>query len=274
MKIIQKKSLGQNFLRDKSILQKIISAGELTPQDNILEIGPGEGVLTKRLLSGGAKVVAIEKDKRLQAKNSPLLKLKQKYPDKLNLYFADVLTINLPEILQKENFTDYKIIANIPYYITGKIIRLIFQQKNLPSLVVLLLQKEVAERICASRGKESILSLSVKYFAQPEIVAHVPRQAFFPEPKVDSAILKLKPKEKIDRSQEKNFFRLLKVAFSSPRKTLRNNLKNVFNLPEKRWEEIFSELQLNERVRAEKLSLDDWFKLLKLLDNQFSSLHN
>ena len=267
MKILQKKSLGQNFLRDKSILQKIISAGELTPQDNILEIGPGEGVLTKRLLSGGAKVMAIEKDRRLQEKNSPLLKLKQKYPDKLNLYFADVLTINLPEILQKENFTDYKIIANIPYYITGKIIRLIFQQKNLPSLVVLLLQKEVAERICASRGKESILSLSVKYFAQPEIVAHVPRQAFFPKPKVDSAILKLKPKEKIDRSQEKNFFRLLKVAFSSPRKTLRNNLKNVFNLSEKEWEQIFSELQLNENVRAEKLSLDDWFKLLKLLDN-------
>ncbi len=280
--LIKKKSLGQNFLRDESVLDKIISAGELSPEDNILEIGPGEGALTKKLLEKVGKVVAVEKDSRLEDADSVLQKLNKTgknpasagrepgvLPSNLIIYFDDILDVNFPKILKENDFdkNGYKVIANIPYYITGKIIRLLFEQKIKPKLIVLLVQKEVAERICALKGRESILSLSVKYFAQSEIVDYVSREVFEPVPKVDSAILKIKPfklSEKNyleDENLERDFFRLVKIGFSSPRKVLINNLKNGLQLDRSSLEQIFKKLQLNPTIRAEKLTLQQWLKL-------------
>ncbi len=282
MKIIKKKSLGQNFLRDERVLDKIISAGELSSEDNVLEIGPGEGALTKKLLAKAGRVIAVEKDSRLKDTDSALQKLNEinkrqasagqesgVLPDNLTIYFEDILDINLPKVLKENNFdkNGYKVIANIPYYITGKIIRLLFEQEIKPKLIVLLVQKEVAERICALKGRESILSLSVKYFAQSEIVDYVSREVFEPVPKVDSAILKIRPfklSEKSyleDENLERDFFRLVKIGFSSPRKVLINNLKNGLQLDRSSLEQIFKKLQLNPTIRAEKLTLQQWLKL-------------
>ncbi len=282
MKIIKKKSLGQNFLRDEGVLDKIISAGELSSKDNVLEIGPGEGALTSKLLEKVDKVVAVEKDSRLEDAGSVLQNV-QTDNKNLKIYFEDILDVNFPKILKKNSFDKkgYKVIANIPYYITGKIIRLLFEQETKPELIVLLVQKEVAERICALKGRESILSLSVKYFAQPEIVDYVSREVFEPVPKVDSAILKIIPFKNgtrkaglLERSDsgvkspafseltnEQDFFKLVKVGFSSPRKVLINNLKNGLQLDRSSLEQIFKKLQLNPTIRAEKLTLHQWQSL-------------
>ena len=328
---IKKKSLGQNFLKDESVLSEIIDAGELSSGDNVLEIGPGEGALTSRLLEKVGKVVAIEKDERMKDKNSVLQKICNKglFPNtdfrqnpsglpsacqkksantpylhtffdgalnktgkfssktvlgnspskpcllqnRLKIYFDDVLKVNLPEILRENNFDKkgYKVVANIPYYITGKIIRLLFEQEFKPELMVLLVQKEVAERIIAKKGRQSILSLSVQFFAKPEIVAEVSREAFEPAPKVDSAILKIRPyrlEDKIylnNKALEKDFFHLIKIGFASPRKTLINNLKNGLEFTREEIKGVFQKLNLPENIRAEKLLIQQWLDLVKEL---------
>ena len=307
-KVAKKKSLGQNFLKDESILNKIISAGELSKKDNVLEIGPGEGALTKRLLERVARVVAIEKDERIKDENSILQQIcsKEDLSSKIKIYFDDILKVDLVNILKENNFTGgknkYKVIANIPYYITGKIIRLLFEQEQKPKLIILLVQKEVAERICADNGRQSILSLSVQYYAQAEIVDYVPKESFEPMPKVDSAILKIIPfqnggirvdhlefdKDKVKKekkesvlsekilnteshkqgkqsNQEKEFFRLIKIGFSSPRKVLINNLKNGLQLDKKDLEKIFNNLNLPLDIRAEKLTIKNWISLSEII---------
>ncbi len=250
---------------DEGVLDKIISAGELSSEDNVLEIGPGEGALTEKLLEKVNKVIAVEKDSRLENADSVLQNL-QKNNKNLEIYFEDILDINLPKVLWENNFSEagYKVVANIPYYITGKIIRLLFEQETKPGLIVLLVQKEVAERICALQGRESILSLSVKYFAQPEIVDYVSRESFEPVPKVDSAILKIRPfnlneKKYLENKElEKKFFRLIRIGFSSPRKVLINNLKNGLHLDRSSLEQVFQKLYLNPTIRAEKLTFQQW----------------
>lgn len=262
--LIKKKSLGQNFLKDESILDKIITAGELSSVDNVLEIGPGEGALTKKLLKKVGRVVAIEKDERMKDKSSVLQKL-NKNNDSLKLQFGDILEVNLSKILRENNLNEYKVIANIPYYITGKIIRLLFEQKKSPRLIVLLVQKEVADRISAKNDKQSILSLSVQYYADVEIIHYVSREAFEPVPKVDSAILKIIPLQgrDYDKSEDKEFFKLIKIGFSSPRKVLINNLKNGLKMEREELEEIFKGLELNLNIRAEKLTINNWKTLCK-----------
>jgi 16S rRNA (adenine1518-N6/adenine1519-N6)-dimethyltransferase len=291
MKIIKKKSLGQNFLKDEEVLDEIILAGELSDSDNVLEIGPGEGALTKKLLEKVSKVVAIEKDERMKDQNSALQKICRKsglLQNEINLYFGDILDVNLPELLQKNDFQNYKVIANIPYYITGKIVRLLFQQEQLPELIVLLVQKEVADRICAKKERQSILSLSVQYYAEAEVIDYVSREAFEPAPKVDSAILKIVPfksRKKAnkagliksgdsgvlspsfsERAKEDQFFQLVKVGFSSPRKVLLNNLKNGLKMGKEELTEIFNKLNLDLNIRAEKLTIAEWKKIDNLLN--------
>ena len=268
--LVKKKSLGQNFLKDEKILDKIVEAGELSSADNVLEIGPGEGVLTQKLLDKVEYVVAIEKDERIKDKNSVLQKLCNKQGllqghKKLRIYFDDILDINLSEVLEKNNFKEYKVIANIPYYITGRIFRLLFQQGQFPELIILLVQKEVADRICAKNGKQSILSLSVQYYADVEIIDYVSRKAFDPAPKVDSAILKIRPFRKYDREIDKKFFKLIKIGFSSPRKTLINNFKNGLKIEKEKLESIFKKVDLDLNIRAEKLTIENWEILVNFL---------
>ena len=269
MKITKKKSLGQNFLKDEGVLDKIILAGELSASDNVLEIGPGEGVLTKKLLEKVGQVVVIEKDERLGDKDSMLQKICRKsnlLQGKIKLYFEDILKVKLPDVLGENHFDSegYKVIANIPYYITGKILRLLFQQKPLPKIVVLLVQKEVAERIVAQNNRQSILSLSVQYYGSAEIVDYVSKEAFEPIPKVNSAILRIRPWVDVEfnRKEEKKFFQLIKIGFSSPRKKLLKNLSNGLQVDKNKLENIFQKMDLDLNIRAENLSVMEWKELI------------
>src|SRR3989344_7683573 len=188
MFVTAKKSLGQNFLRSKSALGKIVDAADIKKDDTVLEVGPGEGILTRRLLDGAGKVVAVEKDDGL------ISLLREKFSGdiasgKLILVHSDILDFDPKPNTLNEVPTSYKLVANIPYYITGKFLRKFLSGASQPSRMVLLLQKEVVDRIVARNGKESLLSLSVKAFGHPRVIARVSADAFRPKPKVDSAIL-------------------------------------------------------------------------------------
>ncbi len=269
-----KKSLGQNFLRSRAALDAIVDAGDPTGEDIILEIGPGEGVLTERLLALAGKVIAIEKDSRL----IPILKEKfeKEIKDgKLDIAEKDILDFN-PEILK---FYDhpYKVIANIPYYVTGQVIRKFLETEHQPESMTLLVQKEVADRIMVRDGKESILSISVKAYGEPKYIKTVPRGAFAPMPKVDSAIIHIgninkKRFEEITPSiplttrgrsnPEKKFFEILRKGFAHKRKLL---MKNLEEFGKEKVKESFERCGIPQNTRAEELKVEDWICLAKNL---------
>ncbi len=255
-----KKSLGQNFLIDTAVVDKIIEAGEIYSDDNVLEIGPGRGFLTKALVRRSKKVLAIEKDEELARFCRNSLRA-----DNLEILTGDVLDTNWKEVLNQRDFLAFKVIANIPYYITGKILRLFLENSFQPQILVLMVQKEVAERICAKPGKLGILSLSVQYFGEPEIVTIVPREKFEPAPDVDSAVIKIviKKEGRLELEAEKKFFRLIKVGFSSPRKTLVNNLSVGLDLKKKVVEKILIKIGFKGTTRAQELGVEDWIKMIE-----------
>jgi 16S rRNA (adenine1518-N6/adenine1519-N6)-dimethyltransferase len=256
-----KKSLGQNWLRSESALRAIIEAGELSPSDTVLEIGPGEGVLTAALLERAGRVIAVEKDERLVAflneKFAESIRNKQ-----LEILNEDILDWKIENLLESGK---WKLIANIPYYLTGQIFRKFLETENQPILAVLLVQKEVAERIVGlprakSRGaKESLLSISVKAFGEPKIIKTVPAGAFHPRPKVDSAILKIAniSRARLGDLETSAFFTLLRQGFAHPRKLLAGNLSCST--------ESLATCKINPKARAENLSLEQWLCLQKIL---------
>ncbi len=257
-----KKSLGQNFLKSKSALKTIVSTGEITPKDTIVEIGPGKGALTEYILQSGATLIAIEKDDELFAY------LSEKYADyisnkKLTLIHNDVL--NLDDSFYKLSTKNYKLIANIPYNITGQIIRKFLTATYKPTSMVLLVQKEVSDRIVARDGKESLLSLSVKLYGTPKYIKKVPARDFSPAPKVDSAILLIKDikKPNLTPTQETLFFDILHTGFAHKRKMLIGNLSETY--PRERIISAFQSLSINENTRAENLTLKDWIALTRIL---------
>lgn len=254
-----KKSLGQHFLHDEKALKLIVSAADLKTDDKVLEIGPGKGVLTEKLFEKAKGVIAIEKDEALA------LELQNKFSD-TKIIEGDILECNLPKLIEQNDFYNYKVVANIPYYITGKIIRLLFETKYSSSLIVLLVQKEVAERITSTKGKMSILSNSVQYFGTPEIIDYVSKECFDPVPKVDSAILKIIPKadQKELRKNAKNFFKTVKIGFSSRRKTLVNNLSSGLKIDKKNIIDTLKTYGVSERTRAQELGVEDWKRLEKI----------
>jgi 16S rRNA (adenine1518-N6/adenine1519-N6)-dimethyltransferase len=250
-----KKSLGQNFLKSKLALLKMLEAGEVNSDDTVLEVGPGKGALTEKLLAVARKVIAVEKDDRL------IELLQEKFSteilaDKLEIVHTDILDF-MPENFNLNN--NYKLIANIPYYITGQFLRKFLADGPQPERIVVMVQKEIADRIVAREGKESLLSLSVKAFGGPKKIMKVDKENFSPAPKVDSAILAItninKDKFNNDKDLENRFFTIIKAGFSSKRKILSSNLKNI--LPK----EKIATLKTN--VRAEDLELEEWLKLLK-----------
>lgn len=265
--VFAKKSLGQNFLIDKDVLKKIVDAAELSESDNVLEIGPGKGILTNELVKKAGKIIAIEKDEEL----SRLMDSRLRGNDKGVVISGDILKINLPKLIEENNFQDYKVVANIPYYITGKLFKLLLETKYSPRSMTLLVQKEVAERICAKLGSMSILAISVQYYGSSSIKGLVSRESFSPIPKVDSAILRidlLDEKYLENKKQKKeDFFRLVKVGFSSPRKTLANNLSNGLGLDKNLIEQLFKKEKFNSAIRAQSLSVEDWERLLTALNN-------
>ncbi len=233
----------------------MVDSAQIRRGERVLEIGPGKGALTEKLLAAGAEVTAIEKDHRLT------LPLQEKFQreissGQLTLLEADAL--NLPESLLAD-LTPYKLVANIPYYITGEIVRSFLESDFEPSKAVILVQQEVAERIVAKDGKESILSISVKAYGRPENAGRVPRGAFRPIPNVDSAILVI---SEINKSffkgmTEENFFTVVKKGFAQKRKFLKSNL-NISSGD-------LTKCDLSEKVRAEELSLDDWKNLTQII---------
>lgn len=255
-----KKSLGQNFLIDTAVVDRIIEAGEISEKDNVLEIGPGRGFLTKTLTCRTNKVLAIEKDEELV----DFCRKSLKTPN-LEILTGDVLGVDWQKILNQKSFFPYKTIANIPYYITGKILRLFLENSFQPQILVLMVQKEVAERICAKPGKLGILSLSVQYFGEPEIVMIVPREKFEPVPEVDSAVIKIvvKNENRLEPEREKQFFRLVKVGFSHPRKTLINNLSNGLQIEKQEIEKILEQIGFKKNARAQELGVKDWKKMIE-----------
>lgn len=255
-----KKSLGQHFLKSPKILEEIVLAGEVKLGENVLEIGPGEGVLTEALLKTGAKVLIVEKDDRLIPELHRKF-IKEISSKKLELIHADILDLELPHIAH----SPYKIVANIPYYITGQIIRMFLESDRQPTSMTLLVQKEVADRIVARDKKESLLSLSVKVFGEPSVVRVVGKGAFSPTPSVDSAILNIKniSKEKLKGMDEKSFFEILHLGFAHKRKQLLPNLGEKYS--KELLQKAFKENDIDEKIRAEDLDLGVWIKLCKSL---------
>lgn len=248
-----KKSLGQHFLTSTRALDVIVEAGDIKGTDTILEIGPGKGVLTKRLLEKASRVIAVEKDDELFEN----LKTQIKDP-KLELVHKDILEFDPPK-------TPYKLIANIPYNITGAILEKFLSCDNQPERLVLLVQKEVAERIVARDDKESILSISVKIYGNPKYIEKVLAGSFSPAPRVDSAIILISEisKGRLSGIDEAKFFQFLKAGFASKRKKLSSNLFKV--APKGRVLEVFQELGLDENLRAEDLKATDWVRIISKL---------
>lgn len=251
-----KKSLGQNFLTSIPARLAILAAGEISPSDTILEIGPGRGFLTKGLLESGANVIGLEKDRDL----IPLLTETFGECSNFTLIEGDALTFE--PINYNLQPTTYKLIANIPYYITGAILSRYLSHVNQPTHMVVLVQKEVAERVVARNGKESLLSLSVKVYGDPKLVYKVSRGSFNPAPTVDSAVLQIK---NISRSNFKNqyheaiFFKLIHLGFAHKRKFALSNIKEGFkelNIPS-----LFEQENLSPKIRSEDVTLSSWLSL-------------
>ncbi len=251
-----KKSLGQNFLTSIPARIAIVSAGNLTSKDTVLEIGPGKGFLTKGLLETGASVVALEKDREL----IPILNEQFSNYKNFTLIEGDALEFDPSSYKLMAN--SYKLLANIPYYITGAILSRYLSHTHQPTQMVVLVQQEVAERVVARDKKESILSLAVKVYGEPKIVYRVKRGSFNPIPNVDSAVLSIdniSRKNFKDKKHEENFFKVLKGGFSHKRKFMISNLKE--KLPEINWQELFIKNNINEKIRAEDVPLETWLSL-------------
>ncbi len=255
-----KKSLGQNFLKSHAIAKEIATAVPVSKSDRILEVGPGKGMLTKELLALPAQTIAIEKDDRL------IPELEEQFSGeiaqgKFQVVHGDVLHIN-PKSLGLSAL-QYVVIANIPYYITGALLRHFLENETPPRALVLMVQKEVADRIVARDGKESILSISVKAYGTPRYIKKVPARFFSPQPKIDSAIIAIEGIRSgfSSAKEHEEFFSLMKKGFSHKRKTLLGNLKKDYAVST----DTLRECNIPESVRAEDITLSDWKCLLKKL---------
>lgn len=252
-----KKSLGQHWLKDRQVLADIAEAAEITPLDTVLEIGPGLGTLTSELLRRAEKVIAVELDGELAAK------LPGQFPGKtLEVVNEDILDFDL-SVLPK----NYIVVANVPYYITSKIIKKLLTSDNKPKTTVLLIQKEVAERLAAEPGNMSILSISAQIYGDVELDQLVPAHFFTPPPKVDSQVVVVKTLATplITPEEEKAFFRVVKAGFSSKRKKLRSSVSAGLGISKQEAETILGEAGINPDDRAEALAINQWIDLTKIV---------
>ena len=255
------KGLGQNFLIDKNVLQKVIDSADIKPNDVILEVGPGIGTLTQELAKFAEKVIAVEKDKKMIEILAETLK---NYKN-IEIIHGDILKINSTNY--KLPTTNYKLVANIPYYLTSPLIRKFLESENPPSEMILMLQKEVAQRICSKPPKMSLLAVSVQFYAEPKIISYVSKNCFWPAPKIDSAIIKITPyrfRESV-KTKTENFFNIAKAGFSQPRKQLAGNLAKSLKIEKVKINSWLTENKINTTQRAETLSIEDWKNLVSSL---------
>lgn len=268
-----KKSLGQNFLVNEGIYKKIVDALAISPTDTIIEVGPGLGTLTQFLAETGAKVIAVEKDHQL----AKYLKTKFANEKRVNIVEDDILKFNPLNTKYLIQNTSYKLVGNIPYYLTSHLLRTVLESWPQPKLIVLMLQKEVAQRICASpphsklsvganRQHMSLLAVSVQYYAQPKIISYVSHGNFYPPPEVDSAIIKLESRNQNleSRINSQNFFKIVRAGFAGKRKQLGNNLIRELKLTKDFIEGKLESVNIDPKRRAETLTLEEWQKITNI----------
>lgn len=249
------KSLGQHWLTDRFVLSEIADAADINKDDTVLEIGPGLGTLTSELLKRANSVISVEFDSELARK------LPGQFPGtNLTVVNEDILSFDLDSLPQ-----NYVVVANVPYYITSKIVQMLMTATNKPRIAVLLVQKEVAERIAADPGDMSILAVSAQVYAQTELGIEVPKEFFTPPPKVDSQVIILKTRNQsmLGDVDEKQFFRMVKAGFSAKRKKLRSSLSGGLGISKPEVEEMLQSVGISPDVRAEDLPVSDWLTLTK-----------
>src|SRR5215216_977876 len=254
------KGLGQNFLQDPLALEEIVSAAEIQPTDTVLEIGPGLGSLTRYLAVSAKEVVAVELDSNLLPALQAVL---TSYPN-VRLMQGDILKLSPKDLITEK---DYLVVANIPYYITSAVIRHLLESEVKPRRIVLTVQKEVAQRICATPGDMSLLALSVQVYGKPRIAARIPASAFFPAPKVDSAVLcvDIYSSALIKPELLNTFFKLIKAGFSQKRKTLRNSLSSGLHISPTTSTDLLTRAGIDPQRRAETLSIEEWQTLSEII---------
>lgn len=247
-----KKDLGQHFLVDADALKSIVDAANLSKEDKVVEVGPGMGVLTQELCKNAGEVLALEFDKAMIS----IVKTTCIKDKNLKVENVNVLKFDPSELGR------YKLVANLPYYITSAVLRLFLETHNKPEEMVILVQREVAERICAKPSRMSILAISVQFYGNPQIVEVVPRTSFFPAPKVDSAILRIKVYKKPLFEVDKHlFFRIVKAGFGEKRKQLINSISGGLKLDRETTELLLKEAGIRVIARAESLTMLDWYNL-------------
>lgn len=250
-----KKSLGQHWLHNEGVLRSIVDASEIQTGDSVLEVGPGKGTLTTALLDAGANVTALEFDQDL------IKPLQDKYSNCKNfaIRFGDIRKFDYSELPER-----YKIVANIPYYLTSNLIRTISETENTPEIAVLLVQKEVAQRIAAEPGKMSILAVTAQFYFECSLGVEVSAEQFTPPPKVDSQVVILKRRENtLFDVTPKSFFKLVKAGFSEKRKTLRNSLSGGLGISKDEAVALLKKSDVKPTARAQELSLEEWYGLYK-----------
>jgi 16S rRNA (adenine1518-N6/adenine1519-N6)-dimethyltransferase len=260
-KLRPQKRLGQHFLVDEGVLEPIMTAAEPAPDDIVIEVGPGLGILTRRLAAAVARVVAVELDSRL------VKALREELADSSNIELVqgDILQLAPQRLVGQylasaRSGRSYKVVANLPYYISSPVLRHFLEAALKPSLMVVMVQKEVGEAIAAAAGKMSLLAVGIQFYSKPSIVGHVPARCFDPPPKVDSVVLRLDVRDRpaVDVPDINSFFELVRCGFRSPRKQLRNSLAQALGMPPGRVSAVLAEAGIEARRRAETLSLEEW----------------
>jgi 16S rRNA (adenine1518-N6/adenine1519-N6)-dimethyltransferase len=258
-KIKRKDHLGQNFLVNFGVLDLIVEAADLTKKDTVIEVGPGIGNMTCRLAEKAGKVIAVEKDPFL----IPPLSSRLNSFSNVDIANKDILKFDFSSLPKK-----FKVVANIPYYLTSKLIQLLMTLPDKPGLIVLLVQKEVGERIAAKPGDMSVLGVSVQFFADASMLVYVPKEDFWPKPEVDSCVIKIIPKKKfLQVDDEKFFFRMVKAAFAGKRKQIHNTLSGNLKIAQDKIEQALKAANLDPKTRPQELSLKDWTNLYQSLKN-------
>ena len=255
-----RKGLGQHFLIDEEVLRRIVASAELSAGDVVLEIGPGLGVLTAELARKAGRVVAIELDNKLAA----ILKETLASFDNVAIVNADILDLDPAQLIPEQ--TGYKVVANLPYYIASAVLRRFLEASFKPKTMVVMVQKEVAEAIAAKPGQMSLLSVSVQFYGQPEIIDYVPAHCFYPPPEVDSAILRLDlyPRPVVAVDDEKGFFEMVRAGFTASRKQIANSLAQGLDMPKTEVLSLLAKASIIAQRRAETLTLEEWGELWRV----------
>ena len=262
--ITANKSLGQNFLIDDDIVENIVKSAKIEKEDLVIEIGPGLGTLTNELLKYAGKVICVELDKKM----IQILEDRFRLFDNIEIINDDILKIDLNKIIEESKMKHTKIVANLPYYITTPIIMKLLEEKANFESITVMVQKEVAERLCAKTGtrEAGAITYGVEYYSKAEKLFLVPRNSFIPAPNVDSEVINLKiKKEKVENvKDEEKLFKIIKYAFMQRRKTLINAFQNA-GIDKEKTKEVLNKLEINEKVRGEALTLKDFINISNLI---------